>query len=220
MSSFLFFFVICSKFLIKNNFDSQNTFSSLLDKKVVFQKDDDDDHHNKRNLASTTNKFHNLSINPSHIHINGGDEVEIQIDTPKSKEVYCKVGLNVKRGLNKDNKTMVCLLPQLNRQIFVGKNTIDISLSFDRIHWCEPYPLVIIPEDNSFSILGFLSFLAFGIVIIASIKMLFFDSMKINFRRRKPPRKKPDAFNRGKRSEVADDDPFVFNRKILGSSFL
>ena len=216
---FLIFSLVCSRLINQYSHVPEQEFKTLLNKDLDFQKEEEQPV--KRNLASTTNKFHILSVTPSEIHIDGGDEVEIQIDNPKSKEVYCKIGLEVTRGLNKDNKTMVCLLPQIGRQIFEGKNTVSISLSFDKIHWCEPYSLTIIQEDNSFPILGFLSFV-FGIVLIASIKLLCFDTIqnKNKYRRRKPPKKMPESFNKEKRSEVNDDDPFVFNRKILGSSFL
>lgn len=219
--SFLLFSFISSKFLNQNSFNHEQKISSLLNKAVVLQKEDENQT-NKRISASITDKFHILSVNPSDIHINGGDEVEIQIDTPKAKEVYCKVGLKVIRGLNKNNKTMICLLPQLDRQVFDGKNTIFISLSFDKIHWCEPYSLNIIPEESSFSILSFLAFVSFGIVILTCIKMLLLDPIKKKniFGRRKPPRKKLEAFSKDRKSDVVEDDPFVFNRKILGSSFL
>lgn len=224
MLIFLIFSVISSRIINQQNYAPEQKISTLLNKKVIFQKEEDETTEApiKRNLASTTDKFHILSVSPSDVHINGGDEVEILIDNPKHKEVYCKIGLKVFRGLNKDNKTMICLLPQLSRQISEGQNKVYISLSFDKIHWCESYPLNILQEENSYSILAILSIFSFIVVALSSIKMIFCDPMKKKdpFGRRKLPKKNPKAFSKEKRLDDNEDDPFIFNRKVLGSSFL
>ena len=161
---FIIFTLISSRFIAQQNQKSEHKFQTLLNKKITFIKEEEEEDKTPNHIsASTTNKFHILSAFTSEVHINGGDEVEIQIDKPKSKEVFCKIGLKVFKGLNKDDKTMICLLPQYSRQIIDGQDKIFISLSFDKIHWCEPYPLKIIQEGNYFSILALLAIFSLNV---------------------------------------------------------
>ena len=205
----MLFSLFCHSYYLNTRFGVD--FNQILDKKLEI----DNNQNEQMNRASITNKFKIVSANPTEIHINGGDEVELVISHPKSKEVYCKVGLKVFKGLNIDNTTMVCKLPLLSRHVFEDQDSLNISLSFDQIHWCMPYSLRLIQPHNQLSFLAILSYLIFLFVLGISLKMIIFDAKQP--RRRKPPKKKDYS---AEFPRIENDDNKIPYRKVLNDSFL